>query len=322
VGSVVNSTKVPLDRLDIAIDRAAAARLGIVPQDVAQAVRIAVQGNDAADSVVDGKVVHIYLRYRDGGLRTPRDLDGVLVSGAGGVLVPLSQIARVVPSTAYSVVEHQFGSRALTLTINLDGNPVSVLSRLDKAIGALQLPRDVHVVYTGEYKEMLETARQLVFILAASALLVFGIMVVQFGNLFDPAVILFKLPIDVMGAALILFVTRQPLDLTVMIGLVTLIGVSVNNGIVLLSFAQRLRGSGYDAADAMREAVAVRMRPMLLTHLTSLLGMVPAAIGIGHGPQLLQPLAIMLFGGLSMGAFLTLNLIPVLYVAADRFRRP
>ena len=321
VASVFNSAKVPLDRLDVTVDRAAAARLGVRPQDVARAVRVAVQGVDAGESIIGGKVVHLYLRYDKDAVRQPSDLANVLVQGGAGALIPLSQVAHVTPSTAYSLIEHRFGSRALTLTLDFSGNPVSVLADLGKALARLPLPPDVHVAYTGEYREMIDTAQQLVLILLASALLVYGIMVLQFGNLLDPAVILCKLPIDFMGAALILFATRQPLDLTVMIGLVTLIGVSVNNGIVLLSFAQRLRASGYDAADAVREAVAVRMRPMLLTQLTALLGMLPAALGIGRGPQLLQPLAIMLFGGLMMGAFLTLNLVPVLYVAMDRFRR-
>lgn len=321
IASVFNSTKVPLDRLDVTIDRAAAARLGVTPQNVARAVRVAVQGLDAGQSVIGGKVVHIYVRYDKGAMRQPRDLDHVLVKGAAGALIPLSQVAHVTPSTAYSLIEHRFGSRALTLTLDFSGNPISVLSSLDKAIANLPLPPDVHVAYTGEYREMIDTAQQLVLILLASALLVFGIMVLQFGNLIDPAVILIKLPIDVMGASLMLFATRQSLDLTVMIGLVTLIGVSVNNGIVLLSFTQQLRASGYSATNAVREAVAVRMRPMLLTQLTSLLGMLPAALGIGHGPQLLQPLAIMLLGGLAMGAFLTLNLVPVLYVTLERFRR-
>lgn len=320
ISGVVNNTKVPLDRLDVTIDRAAAARLGVMPRDVGRAVRIAVRGADVSDSVIDGKVVHIYVRYEKSAMRRPDDLDDVLVHGAQNTLVPLGQVAHVVPSTAYAHIEHQFGSRALTLTLDFDGNPISVLARLDKAIGKLGLPPGVHVAYTGEYREMVDTAEQLALIMLASALLVYGIMVLQFGNLLDPAVILFKLPIDLMGAALILFLTRQPLDLTVMIGLVTLIGVSMNNGIVLLSFARKLRASGYGAADAVRQAVKVRMRPMLLTHLTSLLGMLPAALGIGHGPQLLQPLAIMLFGGLAVGAFLTLNLVPVLYVAIDRFR--
>jgi len=158
-------------------------------------------------------------------------------------------------------------------------------------------------------------------VLLASALLVYGIIAIQLGNLLDPAVVLTKLPLDFMGAALALFVTRQPIDLTVVIGFITLIGVSTKNGIMLLTFTRNLRRKGLDAVSAVSEAVRLRARPMLLTQLTTLLALIPAALGIGNGPQLLQPLGIMLFGGLTAGTLLTLNLLPVIYVATERWRR-
>lgn len=149
----------------------------------------------------------------------------------------------------------------------------------------------------------------------------FGIIALQLGNLIDPLVVLVKLPLDFMGAALALFLTQQALDLTVFIGFITLVGVSVNNGIMLLTFAGKQRREGLDAVDAIREAARLRTRPMLLTHLTTLLALIPAAIGLGDGPQLLQPLGIMLFGGLTAGTLFTLNLLPVIYVATERWRR-
>ena len=129
-----------------------------------------------------------------------------------------------------------------------------------------------------------------------------------------------KLPLDFMGAALALFITRQHLDLTVAIGFITLVGVSTNNGIMLLSFTRMFRRQGMDAVSAVREAVRLRTRPMLLTHLTTLLALIPAALGLGAGPQLLQPLGIMLFGGLTAGTLLTLNVLPVIYIATERWR--
>jgi len=107
----------------------------------------------------------------------------------------------------------------------------------------------------------------------------------------------------------------------VFIGFITLIGVSVNNGIMLLTFTRKLRREGLDAVAAVREAARLRTRPMVLTHLTTLLALIPAAIGLGGGPRLLQPLGIMLFGGLTAGTLLTLNLLPVIYVASEGWRR-
>ena len=196
-----------------------------------------------------------------------------------------------------------------------------MIRRLDAAIAALGLPEDIQWSYTGEYGELLRTGGRLLWVLLASALLVYGIISVQLGSLLDPAVVLVKLPLDFMGAALALFLTRQQLDLTVAIGFITLIGVATNNGIMLLTFTRTFRARGLDAINAVREAVRLRTRPMLLTHLTTLLALIPAALGLGRGPQLLQPLGVMLFGGLTAGTLLTLNLLPVIYVATERWRK-
>ena len=322
VANVINNTKVPVDTLNVDIDRSACARYGVAPESVAQAVQLAMQGVDAGQSIVEGQIIHLFVRYAAAARRSADDLAQVLVPGPNGAALPLGQLARIHPTRAYASIEHQFGSRALTLPAEITGNPYAVMARLDAAIARLELPADIRVTYTGEYQQLIQTAGQMGWILLASAVLVYGIMAIQLGSWLDPAVVLVKLPIDFIGAALALFITHQELDFTVMIGFVTLIGVGVNNGIVLLSFVRKLRRAGLDAVNAVHQAVEVRLRPMLLTQVTTILALIPAALGIGAGPQLLQNLGIMLFGGLLVGALLTLNLIPVIYVATERWRRP
>ena len=321
VANVINNTKVPVDTLNVDIDRAACARFGVVPENVTHAVQIAMQGVDAGQSIVDGRILHLFVRYMADARRNADDLAQVLVLGPNRAAIPVGQLASIHPTRAYASIEHQFGSRALTLPAEIVGNPYAVIARLNAAIDRLGLPPDIRVTYTGEYQQLMQTAGQMLWILLASAVLVYGIMAVQLGNFLDPAVVLVKLPIDFVGAALALFITRQELDLTVMIGLVTLIGVSVNNGIVLLSFVRELRRTGLDAVNAVQQAVEVRMRPMLLTQLTTVLALIPAALDAFQEVQLLQNLGIMLFGGLLVGGVLTLNLIPVIYVATDRWRK-
>lgn len=320
VSSVINNTKVPVDTLEVVADRRALARYGVTPQALARAVQDAVQGVDASRSVVNGRVLHLFVRYARSARARAADLAAIRVRAASGALVSLGELARVQRRESIPSIEHQFGTRALTLIAGLSGDPFAVMARLDRVIAALHLPAGVRVAYTGQYRELLRTGLEILVILALSALLVYGIMALQLGGLLDPAVILVKLPIDFMGAALALFLARQPLDLTVTIGFVTLVGVAVNNGIVLLTFARELRAQGLGAVPAIHEAVRVRLRPLVLTHLTSILALLPAALGLGRGPQLLQPLGIMLLGGLTVGTVLTLNLIPVIYVATERWR--
>lgn len=321
LSNVVNNTKIPVDQIRVAIDRAALARFDVRAQTVAQAVRTAMQGESISQVVIEQQPVDIILRYANTSRDNLEALGQVQIPGPTGNLLPLSQLARIETLSSYPTIEHQYGLRALTLTAEIDGNPYAVMRRLDQALAELHLPEDIQWGYTGEYGQLLKTGGQVLWVLLASALLVYGIIAIQLGNLLDPAVVLTKLPLDFMGAALALFITRQHLDLTVAIGFITLIGVATNNGIMLLTFTRNFRRQGLDAVAAVREAVRLRTRPMLLTHLTTLLALIPAALGLGEDPQLLQPLGIMLFGGLTAGTLLTLNLLPVIYVATERWRR-
>ncbi len=318
--NLVNNTKIPVDQLQVRVDRSALARYDVRAQDLARALRTAIQGEVIGQVVIEQRPVDLFLRYANEHRLRREDLQQVLVTDAGGELIPLQQLAQIEQQSSYPTIEHQRGIRALTLTAEIDGNPLSVIAELDRTLSGLGLPAGIQWGYTGEYGELLHTGGQLLWVLLASALLVYGIIAIQLGNLLDPAVVLTKLPLDFMGAALALFVTHQHLDITVAIGFITLVGVSTNNAIMLLTFTRNLRRQGMDAIDAVREAVRLRVRPMLLTQLTTLLALIPAALGLGQGPQLLQPLGIMLFGGLTAGTLLTLNLLPVIYVATERWR--
>jgi len=320
MANVVNNTRVPVDQLRIRLDRGALARYQVTARTVAETVRTAMQGSSLGDVIIQQRPVSIYLRYAPAFRTNPEQLRQILVPAATGQPVPLSQLAHIDALSSYPTIEHQHGLRSLTLTAEIDGNPLSVIPRLDQALNDLNLPADIQWSYTGEYGQLLTTGGQLLWVLLASALLVYGIIAIQLGNLLDPAVVITKLPLDFIGAALALFITRLHLDITVAIGFITLIGVATNNGIVLLNFTRDFRRQGMDAVSAVREAVRLRTRPMLLTHLTTLLALIPAALGLGQGPQLLQPLGIMLFGGLTAGTLLTLNVLPVIYVATDRWR--
>lgn len=321
LSNVVNNTKIPVDQLQIRLDPAALALRDVSPASAAMAVRLAMQGSAVTQVILGQRPVTVFLRYRRTDRRRIAGLRRILVPTRSGGSVPLGQVARIARTASHPIIEHQRGLRTLTLTAEFDGNPITVMKALDAAIAGLHLPAGIQVGYTGEFGELIRTAERMFWVLLGSAILVYGIIALQLGNLLDPLVVLVKLPLDFMGAALALFLTRQNLDLTVFIGFITLVGVSTNNGIMLLTFARNFRRQGMDAVSAIREAARVRTRPMVLTHLTTLLALIPAALGLGAGPQLLQPLSIMLFGGLTAGTLFTLNLLPVIYIATERWRR-
>ncbi len=322
LATVVNNTKVPVDQVDVRLDRSALARFGIDARTAATTLRRAMQGDTLTEVLIDQRPVPVFLRFAPAWRRRLADLRRLRIPAADGRQVPLSRLADIGIHSGFPLIQHQRGIRSLTLTAEIEGNPLTVLRRLTAALQRLPLPAGIQWRYSGEYGVLLHTGRQLAWILLAAAVLVYGLIAIQLGNLLDPAVVLAKLPLDFAGAALALFLTRQPLDLTVAIGFITLVGVATNNGIMLLTFTRHFRARGLDAVAAVQRAVALRSRPMLLTHLTTLLALVPAALGLGHGPQLLQPLGIMLFGGLTAGTLFTLNLLPVLYVVTERWRKP
>ncbi len=319
---VVNNTKVGVDELRVIPDRTACGRYGVSPAQVAEAVHLALEGERVATTVVDQRPVALFVRDRGADSLDEAALGRLLVTRPGNPPLPLSQLAQIERHTGYPAIEHQHGGRALTLTAEMDGNPWVVRRRLDRAITDLHLPPSVAVSYTGEYQKLFAVALQWLWAMGAATLLVYGIIALTLGNLLDPLVVLVKLPIDFMGAALALAISHLPLDLTVAVGFITLLGVSVNNGITLLRFTAAARAHGAGAEEAVREAARLRLRPLLLTHMTTLLALIPAALGLGRGPQLLQPLGVMLFGGLTAGTLFTLTLLPVLYCATERWRRP
>ena len=319
--NVVNNTKIPVDQLSLRLDPVKLALYQVRAEDAALAIRLAMQGATVTEVVSDQKPVPIFLRFQKKYRQQSTDIEQIPVPMAHGKSIPLGQLIEMKKSSSHPTITHQHGLRCLTLTAEIDGNPLAVIHQLDTAIGNLNLPTTIQVAYTGEYGQLISTATQMFWVLLGSAVLVFGIIALQLDNLLDPLVVLVKLPLDFTGAALALFITHQHLDLTVFIGFITLIGVSTNNGIMLLTFAGKFRKQGMDATAAIRTAARVRTRPMVLTHLTTLLALIPAALGLGDGPQLLQPLGVMLFGGLTTGTLFTLNLLPTIYMATERLRK-
>jgi CzcA family heavy metal efflux pump len=321
IANVVNNTKIPVDQLLIRLEPAKLALRHVQASAASTAIRLALQGETITDVIQNQQAIGIYLRYQHQARDQVDDLQRISVPNRDGLNIPLGQVASITRTASHPSIEHQHGLRALTLSAEIDGNPLAVIRELDANIAKLDLPAAITVAYTGEYRQLLDTGLQMLGVLLGSTLLVYAIIALQLGSLLDPLIVLSKMPLDFMGAAIALFVTHQAIDLTVFIGFITLVGVSMNNGIMLLTFARNLRREGMDALRAVREAARLRTRSTVLTHLTTLLALIPAVMGMGDGPQLLQPLGIMLFGGLTAGTLLTLNLLPVIYMATERWRR-
>jgi HAE1 family hydrophobic/amphiphilic exporter-1 len=189
-----------------------------------------------------------------------------------------------------------------------------VADDIDKVIAQMDIPKDYVVRMSGERKEMEESFKSLLFALILSITLVYMIMAAQFESLWQPFIIMFTVPLSIIGVTFALLLTNTTLNVVVFLGMIILGGIVVNNGIVLIDRINGLRREGYTPFDAVLEACQNRLRPILMTALTTTLGLLPLALGIGEGAELRAPMAITVIGGLSSSTFLTLFVVPALYL--------
>jgi HAE1 family hydrophobic/amphiphilic exporter-1 len=180
------------------------------------------------------------------------------------------------------------------------------------------MPNGISAIVSGQSEEMQQSFESMQFALALAVFLVYLVMASQFESLIHPFVILFTIPLALIGAVLALFVTGTTLNIVAFIGVIMLAGIVVNNAIVLVDLINQLKAEGKQRIDAIMEAGTARLRPILMTSLTTALGLLPMALGFGEGSEVRTPMAITVIGGLTVSTFLTLLVIPVVYSLMDR----
>jgi HAE1 family hydrophobic/amphiphilic exporter-1 len=211
--------------------------------------------------------------------------------------------------------------RAAVVSANLAGADLGTVSqKIEAELSGMsrELPPDSVVTLGGQHREYDRSRSSLLFALALAVLLVYLVMASQFESLVHPFVILFTVPVALVGVVAALFVTGSTVSVMVLLGVIILVGIVVNNGIVLIDYTNQLRHRGLSRREALIEAGQVRLRPILMTTLTTVLGLLPMALGWGEGSEVRTPMAITVMGGLLFATLLTLILVPVLYEGLDR----
>jgi HAE1 family hydrophobic/amphiphilic exporter-1 len=190
---------------------------------------------------------------------------------------------------------------------------------VDKGIAGIKISEGYKIVMGGESKEMRDSFNSLVFALILSVILIYMIMASQFENLWQPFVIMFTVPLSLIGVAWALILTHTSLNIVSILGIIILGGIVVDNGIVLIDFVNLSRRKGMRLEEALVYGSKIRLRPILMTAATTVLGLLPLALGIGEGSKLQSPMAITVMGGLTVATFLTLVVIPSIYLVTQRF---
>jgi len=234
-------------------------------------------------------------------------------------LIPLRELVSCDLVQGPKEIRRENQQREVLVTANLRNTKISqVAPKIIKEIDELFLPSNYRVVFSGEQEEMKKSFRSLIFAFSLAVLLVYMIMAAQFESLLHPFLILITLPMGLTGAVWALFLTGQTLNVISIIGMVVLAGIVVNDAIVKIDYTNQLRKKGLGLREAVIEASRVRLRPILMTTVTTAFGLLPLSLGLGKGAALQQPLAISVIGGLILATFLTLILIPVAYELIER----
>src|SRR5579884_654971 len=305
--------------LVVPIDPIKAGRAGLTPDAVATQVNAAMFGDVVTYLLEGDRQIGVRVRY-PASARTDRAQLALLpIHTPGGFNLPRAALGTIesVPGTTEMNREDQ--RRMVSVSGELSGRDLGSVKRdVQAMMQQIPLPPGVTYVLGGQFQSQAESFRNLAFVLALAILLVFAVMLFQFGSFTQPLVILLVMPLALFGVVLGLWVTRTPFNVSSFMGAIMLVGIVVKNGILLLDQAQKGEQNGMPLEAAILHAGEVRLRPILMTTLTAILGLVPLALGIGAGAEMQKPLAIAVIGGLSFSTVFTLLFAPLLYVA---FRR-
>jgi HAE1 family hydrophobic/amphiphilic exporter-1 len=305
--------------VEIVYDRELLARYGLSLGDVAERVRSLVRGTEATKLNRRDRRIPVVVRLQEEDRRTVEQVRSLVVNPGGEAPIPLSAVATVRLGEGPSEVRRVDGRRVALVRANIaDASLGEAVERLERVLAtAIDWPSDMTFVVAGQQEEWQRSAGSLGLALGLSVFLVYVIMAAQFESLLYPFVILFTIPLAFFGTAATLWVLGISLSIVVFLGMIMLAGIVVNNAIVLVDYANLLKARGMGRIEAVRTAGEVRLRPILMTTATTVLGLLPMAVGVGDGAELRTPMAIAVISGLVVSTLLTLVAIPVLYSLLD-----
>jgi len=313
-----NGVSEPTAELLMRVNQAVADRIGMTPVDVGTAVGAALLGVQAGEIRTEDRPVAVRVRAPDSVRFDPLRLRALPVLGAGARhATPLGSLASFEPAESRLSLERENQQQMIAMTADVSGRSLGgVMGDVQRVLGDQRPPAGVRVALGGQYASQQEAFRGLLLVLGLAVVSVCAVMVVQFESFVEPLVVLLVAPVSFVGALALLLVTGTALNVSSFMGLILLVGLIVKNGIILLDFTRlRMLAERLPLEAAIREAARVRLRPILMTTLCTLFGLLPLALGIGTGSELQRPLALAVIGGLALSTPITLFAVPTLLVA-------
>ncbi|MFH1617592.1 MAG: efflux RND transporter permease subunit [Candidatus Margulisiibacteriota bacterium] len=305
------------------VDRDKASSLGLTMYDIGQAARDYLYGSTVSKYREGGDEYDIFVRLKEGSRSSLDDIRSVYITNRMGQNISLGNIAEVIPLKGPQVIQRKNQQRYVYVEADNIGRPLGdVISDVRKIIAKMDLPPNITVKIAGQAEQMQESFRSLFIAMLLGIALIYLVMVAQFESFLDPFIIMFSVPFAIIGVIWALFITGTPFGIMPFVGMILVTGVAVNNSIVLVDYINQLREKGKPLEEAVPDAGQTRLRPILMTTATTMLGLLPIMLGTGEGSRFWQPMAISVFGGLLISATVSLFLVPTVYfVAESRLRR-
>jgi HAE1 family hydrophobic/amphiphilic exporter-1 len=305
--------------IQIVFDQERAAKLGLAVRDIANSVVANVRGELATRYTWRDKKIDVLVRSVDTRQSSIEEIRHLIVNPTSERPVTLDAVAEVTVSEGPSEIRRVAQDRVAIISANLAyGDLGAAALEASAIVSNTPMPAGISAIVSGQSEEMQDSFKSMQFALALAVFLVYLVMASQFESLIHPFVILFTIPLALVGAVLALFITGTSINIVAFIGVIMLAGIVVNNAIVLVDLINQLRTQGKECIEAILEAGTARLRPILMTSLTTTLGLLPMAMGFGEGSEVRTPMAITVIGGLTVSTMLTLVVIPVVYSLMDR----
>lgn len=303
----------------LVVDRSKLSAYGLTPTGVANSVQASVMGTVATRYRTGDDEIDVRVRFPESVREKLSDINSLSITTPSGAQVPLSELGKMEIAEGPTTINRLDQERVVTVSSNLfDRDLGSVMQDIQaKVDNEIVLPSGYSIDYGGESEQMMEAFGSLGYAIIFAVILVYMVLAAQFESLLYPFIIMFSVPLLLVGVVFGLLVTGRTISITALIGVITLVGIVVNNGIVLVDWINQLRGGGMDREEAIVQAGPHRLRAILMTALTTGLAMVPMALGIGEGAEMQAPMGTVVVFGLFASTVLTLVVVPVMYIVLD-----
>ncbi|HEB90122.1 MAG TPA: efflux RND transporter permease subunit, partial [Deltaproteobacteria bacterium] len=321
VGNVPGAADVQVDQVSgtpqlvVRVDRQAVARYGMNVADVQRTIRASI-GGEVAGQIFEGiRRFDIYVRFAPTYRQTPEAIGNLLIAGPKGIRIPLSELASIAEVVGPRQITREDNQRFITIQCNVTGRDIgSFVADAQEAIDrSVDLPPGYLVTWGGQFRLQQEANRRLAIVVPITLLVLFLLLYSSFGSLRNAGLILLNIPLALVGGIVALWITDQNLSVPSSVGFIALLGIALENGMVLVTYLNQLVRNGVPVDEASVRGACLRLRPVLMTAVTTMLGLIPLLFSSGTGSEVQRPLATVVVGGLVTSTVLTLLVVPALY---------